>query len=75
MEIICSEVICLSLIVLKRKTNNGKNGQKISQHTFFPVSANHFWMPDNGNSIYLFILYVSVYGTGHSHAVLQFCKY
>ena len=39
-----------------------------------PVSADHFRLPDNGNGIFIFILYVSEYGTGHSRAVLLFCN-
>ena len=38
-----------------------------------PVSADHFRLPDNGNGF--FFKYISEYGTGHSRAVLLFCKY
>ena len=57
-EFTCSEVICLSCVILKLKM---KDGRKISHHTSSPASSDHFWLPDNSNGIFVFIFYMSVY--------------
>ena len=60
---------------LNKRRKMGKNGQEIRQDAFPSVSANRFWLPDNGNGIFIYLLYVSVYVTGYSWSALPFCKY
>ena len=67
MEVIFSEAIFSSCVVLKRKTNDER---KIRQYVFPPISEDHFWRPDNDDGI--FFVYVSLYVTGHSRSFYHF---